>query len=277
MKDYNNIFICPDDGNKLSFLSDNLYCNLCGRSYPKYDDILFEILPRSPYHFDENAIWDKYFNGYHNLLAEPFIWDSSMCGWGSLNTNAKKMRPEIDAKKKKISDFLYDIKNSILCDVSGGSGVFSTYFTQKFSTVVHCDLDVRSINEVHQMCIDVNITNLLITRCDYLQLPFFSNSFDAMICTSETFGNGYPHDKRLLSEIIRCLKPGSKFVIDLPNKKRIPVLLAILIQNSKIKNYAYYHSQIKSMFKDFKDVHYHTEGFHYVPTKLSQRQNYILP
>jgi len=131
--------------------------------------------------------------------------------------------------------------------------------------VVHCDLDVGSINYAYELSRRDNLERILFVRCDYLQLPFASNIFDRIICM-DTLERGLSHEIRLLTEILRCLKPGGKVAIDFHNKFRS------LFSASKINSEVVGYDQMISSEVNLK--RYEIKPIGYVPNIVPFEKGY---
>jgi len=265
LKELRDVFRCPDDGHKLVMGKESFKCESCERTFPIYAENVVELLPIKPYHFDQGSVMEYYLTAYNRLLHDKFEWNPSSKGWGSLSTYPRGFRVGFNEERKLIERYLGERVSGLLCDVSGGAGVFSSHFTKIGNPVLHCDIAVGSINEAYEQSKQHNLGKILLVRCDYLQMPFASDTFDSVICTGHTTGHGLAHDARLLMEIIRCLKPQGRFVVDFPNKSRVPPLLSLLFR-IRINSNAYNRSVLQQILIEIN--HKSVKCIGYVPSKL---------
>jgi ubiquinone/menaquinone biosynthesis C-methylase UbiE len=255
---------CPDDGSKLIMEEEDIKCRKCGRVFYILSENTIEILPNTQYPLDTTKLRKEYLATYKYLFQKKFEWDPTAKGW-EIPTHLVGGQAYVLKKRELVEKFLGETLNGILCDVSGGAGSYSLHFAKIANMVIHCDLDVKSINGVCEQIKQKSLRKIVIIRCDHLQMPFASNTFDSIICLGSTTGNGTPYDERLLAEIIRCLKPHGRFVIDYPNKSRMPLILSSLLPHESTNLFAYDEDMLK---KVFKDINHKIVKIGYVPVKL---------
>ncbi len=226
LRRFYKIFACPDDKGKLSYERRSLHCSKCGRVFPVFSANLVELLPSKPYPLRlNNAIEESYWSTYILSLGKRFRSNPSGIGWGYLPALSPGLRTFVKKEREVARRYLDAHIQGLICDVSGGAGSYSLKFAKEAKLVLHCDLDVDAVNCALNQAEKRKLKNILFVRADYLQLPFASNVFDAMICI-DTLERGLSHELRLLTEILRCLKSSGRFVADFHNRR--------LVRNNRI-------------------------------------------
>jgi SAM-dependent methyltransferase len=261
LRQYYSLLRCPDDGHDLSWRKNkSLECVRCRRTFPIFSDNVVELLPSKPYPV-EQLVDEKYLTTYIRLLESKFEWNPFALGWGDLSAAPKGYQAFVRKERGVIEECLGKNLQGLFCDVSGGAGNYSLYFANVASLVVHCDLDVDSINCAYEKSKERS-KNILFVRCDHLQLPFAQNTFDSMICT-DTIERGYPYEVRLLAEISRCLKPHGRFVVDCHNKLRTSYFPFF---KTKSKNGGYNYAELQKIFSRLNLDCYEIKAFGYAPS-----------
>ena len=260
LRQYHNLLRCPNCQRPLRYRNKSLECVICKRTFPIFSDNLVELLPSKPYPL-EKLVGKKYLATYIRLLGDKFEWNPLARGWGDLSRAPKGYKAFIKKERKVIEELLGKSLSGLFCDVSGGAGNYSLYYANVAKLVVHCDLDVNSINCVYERSKQCKLERALFVRCDYLQLPLASNTFDSIICM-DTLERGYPHELRLLMEILRCLKPHGRFVVDFQNKSRIPCSSLFKMES---ENVGYDCNALQKIFSQFDLKNYKIKPIGHVP------------
>ena len=178
--------------------------------------------------------------GYEVFHAAPLAGlQGHPPGWGDLASANPGKRVFVRRERAAIARLLGDRVAGRVVDVSGGVGNYSSYLAQWAQLVVHCELHVPSFA---QACRNHgHLPNMLFARSEYLALPLAEASVDGAICT-DTLIRGPQHDRALLEEIRRILKPGGRAVVDFQHhrfkriQKRSP--LAICYELEEFTNMA---------------------------------------
>jgi SAM-dependent methyltransferase len=223
-----------------------------------------------PYPLEEKEVQGGYLTAYYRLLGDKFKWDLSATAWGNLSTAPKGYKAFVKKERKVIEEYLGESLKGTFCDVSGGAGNYSLHFSRKASLVVHCDLDVNSIEYAYERMRRCGLRDVLLVRCDYLQMPFESNVFDSIICI-DTLERGLPHERRLLTEMMRCLKPCGKLVVDFHGRSRVP---SFLVSESVRKGVVSYdRREIEEMLSELA-LDYKIKPIGYAPNQVPLETGY---
>jgi SAM-dependent methyltransferase len=155
--------------------------------------------------------------GYLQIRGEQFRLDqpAGANGWGYLPSAHPGYRAFVRAERELIRDRLRGSKDTLV-DVSAGVGNYSIYLAQFFRRVIHCELHVPSLASAIRSA--MGKANIFFVRSDYMALPVKDSSTDAVVCT-DTLERGPEHEKWLLNEIIRIMKPGGVATIDFHNDR----------------------------------------------------------
>jgi ubiquinone/menaquinone biosynthesis C-methylase UbiE len=234
-------------------------------------DNMVELLPKRPFEF-KGSIGQKYLESYIRLLNDKFEWNQSAHGWGDISKGSPGYKSFITKQINDVEKYLGESVKGIFCDVSGGAGNNSLHFAKTAKLTVHCDLDVNSINGVYEKAKRANLKKILFVRCDYLQLPFESNLFDSIICF-DSLERGYEHEVRLLNEMLRCLKPHGRFVVDFHSKLRVSCIP--FLQN-KIENVLYDYAALEKLMIKFDLTSYNISPFGYVPNSIVPHEKFYV-
>lgn len=197
---------CPDDGGLLRAGERSLRCTHCGREFHRLGERVFELKSAAP-----KPVNSSVQSGYAALHAEALTLEAQPPGWGDLAGAPPGKRAFVRRERQAIAELLADRGAGVVVDVSGGVGNYSSYLAAAARTVIHCELHVPSFA---QACRDHGeIDNMVFVRGDYLALPLADASADGVICT-DTLIRGVEHERALLAEIRRILKPGGRAVVD---------------------------------------------------------------
>lgn len=113
-------------------------------------------------------------------------------------------------KARKIVDLLgMDLADKSVLDLGTGAGVIAEYLVSQGAVVTAADRDISAFA----------VDGLEPVRLEDLSLPFEDEAFDAIIFNHviEHVGDR-PEQAILLAEIRRCLRPGGKLYVAVPNK-----------------------------------------------------------
>lgn len=199
-------FRCPDDGGRLHAGREKLCCEHCGREFRRLGNRALELTALTP-----KAVNSSVQNGYEAIHAAELALDVNGPGWGDLDSANPGKREFVRHERATIAALLGDRAEGVVVDVSGGVGNYSSFLAGRARTVIHCELHVPSFA---QACREhAQQQNLFFARSDYLALPLANGVADGVVCT-DTLIRGVEHERALLAEICRILKPGGRAVLD---------------------------------------------------------------
>ena len=114
----------------------------------------------------------------------------------------------VDLEELRISD------DSWVLDLGCGTGQFSIPLLERGCRAVSVDLDVPRLGEVRDACAEKNLTARILLG-DGANLPFHSESFDAVVCREMIEHTGEPG--AVVEEIKRVLKPQGRLCVTVPS------------------------------------------------------------
>jgi SAM-dependent methyltransferase len=199
-------FRCPDDGSHLHPNGKTLRCERCGRDFSRLGPRIFELKALAP-----KGVNSAVQSGYVAIHAEELALNGHGPGWGDLDSANPGKREFVKRERATIAALLGNKAEGVVVDVSGGVGNYSSFLADKAQTVIHCELHVPSFAQACRQ--HAQRQNLFFARSDYLALPLADGSADGVICT-DTLIRGVEHERALLAEIRRILKPGGRAVVD---------------------------------------------------------------
>jgi SAM-dependent methyltransferase len=242
-----SLLSCPEDGESLRCVPGELLCPRCARRFPIHGENLVEILPRRPYQLSA-TVSPAYREAYIRAFEQPFCDDDTALAWGAEETVpeswALKRRRQVAMVRLLISEGATP-DDSVLCDISGGSGYYSLALAPLFRLVIHCDLSVDNLNYVSRKARALGIQNIFFLRADYFAPPF-RHSLDRIICL-DTLIRGAEHDSALLGAIVRSLKPGGNAVVDFHNWWHNPLRRLGVLRDNFLHNTSYTRGELRRL------------------------------
>jgi len=242
-----SLLSCPEDGEFLRFVPGELLCLRCARRFPIHGENLVEILPGRPYQLPA-SVGPAYREAYIRAFEQPFGHDDTTLAWGAEETAteswALKRRRQVAMVRPLISEGVTP-DDSVLCDISGGSGYYTLAFAPLFRFVIHCDLSVDNLNYVSRKARALGIQNIFFLRVDYFAPPF-RYSLDRIICL-DTLIHGGGHDSVLLKAIVRSLKPGGHAVVDFHNWWHNPLRRLGVLPDNFLENTSYTRGELRRL------------------------------
>jgi 2-polyprenyl-3-methyl-5-hydroxy-6-metoxy-1,4-benzoquinol methylase len=251
--DYSLPFLtCPNCSESIINNKKTLHCSSCSSDFQILDENIIDLVSHNSFDFKTNASSESY-SEYSDLrnLGHPTEEKARLWGLES---------------KFGISGFVFTLRNKIIslledeiiCDIGAGVGNYSLFFANQAKFVFHCDLDLEAILSAAKEAKKQKINNILFIRCDYLYLPFRSNSLDC-ITSIDVLEKGYEHDSKLIEQISQKLISNGKYIIDFHTKERTKLTKApITDRYSKEELTALINSHDLSITKIF--------GMGYLPT-----------
>jgi SAM-dependent methyltransferase len=242
-----SLLSCPEDGESLCCVPGELLCPRCARRFPIHGENLVEILPRRPCQLPA-FVSPAYREAYIRAFEQPFGQDDGAFAWGAEETVpeswALKRRRQVAMVRPLISEGVSS-DDSVLCDISAGSGYYTLAFAPLFRFVIHCDLSVENLNYVSRKARALGIQNIFFLRADYFAPPF-RHSLDRIICL-DTLIRGGEHDSVLLRAIVHSLKPGGHAVVDFHNWWHNPLRRLGVLQDNFLGNTSYTRGELRRL------------------------------
>lgn len=261
LKEYQEMFCCPDDGAKVTLGVNRLECSRCGRHFNIFRGNFIEMLPSRFPEWDlsekERVDVEK---SYKEMFDREFGWYEKPIGWGEFSAANPGYRAFVKAEVERIRELIGSSDGKIAVDVSGGGGNYSVPLSASVGTMFHCELDVESIQGAY--CRGDG-RNIFFIRTPYLKLPFCSDVFDYVICT-DTLIRGKEHEIMLLKEIKRILKNGGRAIVDFHNRRLFDRTRSISLYNQK---------EIAALMIEANIEKYEIYPIGYVPATLVPRES----
>jgi len=258
-----NFLRCPDDLAGLTYEEGYLQCVACRRHFKMLAHNIIELLPNRAYPLSSHL----YNKVYHRLLERKFVWDPNAESFRPLERENAGYIGYAEQIIKIVREMLGNNLQGVFSDISGGSGTYSLPFSKDAHITFHLDLDVNSINYAYSKSQTARCKNVFFLRSDYLQLPFANKCLDAIICLGYTLSHGIDHEHRVISEILRCLKPNGKAVVDFLNFDR-----GLSKQAS-----GYTLTGVHDLLSSFSNASYKIVDCGYVPEKLVPKKTLYKP
>lgn len=204
---------CPNCSGTLYLSHDTLACQSCKTEFKILNENTIELVAQDSFKFKTTETTEAY-SEYSDLrnIGHPISEEMRLWGWESkygISGFVTKLRNTIISM----------VQNEIICDVGAGVGNYSLHFAKKAKLVFHCDLDLEAINVASQQAKKQNLKNMLFIICDYLYLPFRSNSLSC-ITSIDVLEKGREHDTKLIEQISSKTTLGGLVIVDFHSKER---------------------------------------------------------
>lgn len=251
-----NLLRCPSDSATLSAEGDSGFrCLVCNKLYRKIAEQFWDIRPDHP-----STTPRRLMDGYKSIFFEEVYLgeNTNTRAWGTLANAHPGYRAFIKAERDFIISQM-EGRRGTLVDVSGGVGNYSIYLADYVDKVIHCELHAPSICKAFQS--NTGKQNIAFLRSDYMALPLRDDSADIVICT-DTLERGAEHEKSLLMEIKRIMKPAGIALVDFHNLR-----FDMIIRKSK--DVIFY--ELKDLMAILNSVKFDIEKITplgYVPSKI---------
>lgn len=240
---------CPDDGGSLEISDSKLLCKSCKTSFRIINENTVELIAKNSFKMVSSDTVDSYSKYYSELREIGHPTNSKTRLWGLNSTSGF-----VDNLRKTISKI---VGKKIVCDIGAGVGNYSLFLAQKSDFVFHCDLDMEALDVARQKAKKVNLKNIFFVRCDYLYLPFTSNSLPCLTCI-DVLEKGREHDTKLIKQITN--KSKDLVVIDFHSKERTK------LNRAPDWDRRYSKKEIIEVLNDFNLKLLKIEGMGYLPT-----------
>lgn len=212
--DYSLQFLaCPNCLKSITKNEKTLHCSSCNSDFPILDENIIDLVSNDSFDFITNATSEIY-SEYSDLRSLGHPTEEKARLWGLESKYG--ISGFVSTLRNKILSMLED---EIICDIGAGVGNYSLFFANHAKLVFHCDLDLEAILSAAKEAKKQKINNILFIRCDYLYLPFRSNSLHC-ITSIDVLEKGYEHDSKLIEQISQKLIPNGKYIIDFHSKER---------------------------------------------------------
>ena len=137
--------------------------------------------------------------------------------------------------RKTVLSKIHEVREPIL-DACCGNGIFLLEYCSSinyYSDITGVDLDIDALETAEQLFIDNKLEAPNFQQQNVMELTFPDESFNTIFCLN-TLINIHPFEniEKIISELIRILKPSGKLFIDFRNKQN-PLLNFKYKQNIK--------------------------------------------
>ncbi|MEN8265184.1 MAG: class I SAM-dependent methyltransferase, partial [Nitrospirota bacterium] len=115
-----------------------------------------------------------------------------------------------------MEDFIKDLSHGDFLEVASGTGRFTKVLLEKNFSVTSIDISSSMLEQLKQKLKDhPNIKNHKMLVSDARDMELKSSTFDGVVCFNAL--SHIPEHKRVLKEVYRVLKPGGRFIFNIPN------------------------------------------------------------
>ena len=226
LPDFFQFIKCPDCG------SVDLYNNIDVRkiqcckcswigSYSK-DGKFLDLMPSKPKDVKSSV---KQLDGYkyYSNQFDKNIESNVDSGWSISGPGASnRVRFFHDKLNEVVQKNLTNINqsnNKKMVDLSAGSGDYTFKNITNFECVFHCEIDYNGLINSKKRADKMDIGNIIFVHCDYLQMPFKSKSFDAVLLIDSLEYYGYENDHNVVNQSYDILKEGGLSILDFHRKR----------------------------------------------------------
>jgi SAM-dependent methyltransferase len=242
---------CPDDWGELNCKAAEIECSLCGRVYPILRGDILELVPSQPLKYSSSPN-QEYAGEYDREFRQNFEIRESAMAWGAPEISppgwTRGRERQVRAVLSRLMRGGKSLRDLILCDISAGSGHYTFTFARHFKWVLHCDLSVDSLNYAIRKSAQMGISNVLFLRVDYFRLPFI-HSLDRVLCF-DTLIRGNDHEKALLQNIRKALRPQGEAIVDFHNWWHNPLRRLGLLRQNFGENRSYARDEAEALLRD---------------------------
>jgi len=225
------VLCCPEDSEPLEFCGAEYRCAACARRFPIQFGCIADLRPRSPQTI-ECATNPQFARDYEVAFHRPLQGRNEALAWGAKEAVPLGWARKRERQVRHVQRMLEEEGSTVhtFCDFSAGAGYYTLALAPFFPVVLHCDLSCDSLLYASQKAEKMGIRNVAFLRIDYLRPPFVGK-LDCAICM-DSLERGEDHERRLLTAILRSLKPGGIGVVDFHNWWHNPARrLGLLPQN----------------------------------------------
>ncbi len=124
-------------------------------------------------------------------------------------------RPEVQELVAQAFDRLFPEKVGHLLDIGCGTGFYFPLLIKHAESITGIDVCGPMLEEAETLIREKNLPQCQVRECSALELPFEDNSMD--VVHSWDFLHHVPDVPKAISEILRVLKPGGRYVALEPN------------------------------------------------------------
>lgn len=243
---------CPDDKSSMTLYDNELECNECKRKF-HIDENFLDIRPKNKIDAVNDEEQITYSDYYTSLFQNGDPGDEGTFGLSSHSVSAGFVTETLNHLKKNITS------NDVVCDIGAATGDYSVYLAKRCKLMIHCDLDINGLLIARKKAIQEKVNNILFLRCDYFQMPFRSGKID-LSYSIDVVERGILHDKKILKEMSRIVKPRGTLIFDYHTKERTKLTR---IHPSYLLTYS--NSGIKNLLNDLPLLKFNSIGTGYVP------------
>lgn len=212
ISDFAFLFSCPDDKSSVVFNDNNLQCTKCKRKFEIKNDII-DMRPKNKINITTKNKKIVYLDYYDSLFEKGDPGKEGTFGLSSKSISEGFVNETLENIQKNLTS------NDIVCDVGAATGDYSIPLAKNSKLMIHCDLDINGLLISKQKALEKNISNILLIRCDYFQLPLMNKKID-LVYSIDVVERGIEHDSKILNEMCRIIKSKGTLIFDYHTKER---------------------------------------------------------
>lgn len=227
--DFFKFIKCPDCGSVDLYDNARVYeiqcceCSWVG-NYSE-DKKLLDLMPSKPKDVKlcvkRLSVYEYYSSQFYKKLEN--IGSKANSGWSVSGPGASnRVRFFHDRLSEVVQEKLIKINqldNKTMVDLSAGSGDYTFQNINNFDYIFHCEIDYDGLINSKKRADEMGIDNIIFVHCDYLQIPFKSKSFNAILLIDSLEYYGYENDHNVINQSYDILKEGGLSILDFHRKR----------------------------------------------------------
>ncbi len=199
--------------------------------------------------------------------------------WDNIYKNKGRVQKEIYPIIRRCIRLLKRSNVKRILDLGCGTGRHTIFLAKKGFKVYGVDISQSGLDIIKKTKSKLKLRNIKLKRADMAKIPYKSNFFDSIVCTSVINHARLNKIKRTFKEIVRVLKSNGIFILEVISPKDFTFKTGIEIEpgtriniadwDSDVPHHFFTKSKLKIFLKDFKVIR-----FKETP-KMSERLNRV--